>query len=93
MGKIHILKTWPEQWDAIDRGDKTFEARRDDRGFSVGDALVLRRFCPGEGVTMMGGAPVDQTVWVTHILRGGQFGIEPGHVVMSVRKHEATREP
>lgn len=44
---VHELKCWPSQFDAIERGDKTFEVRRnDDRDFAVGDVLVLRKWDP-----------------------------------------------
>lgn len=39
----HVLKTLAPHWYAVERGDKTFEVRRDDRGFQKGDMLVLRR--------------------------------------------------
>lgn len=38
---MHELKTLAEYYDAVDRGDKTFEIRIDDRGFAVGDVLYL----------------------------------------------------
>lgn len=38
----HSLKTTASCWDAIERGEKTFEVRRDDRGFQKGDVLLLR---------------------------------------------------
>lgn len=37
----HSLKTLPEFFEAILAGTKTFEARYDDRGFGVGDMLML----------------------------------------------------
>lgn len=43
MSQEHILKTWDVYWDAIERGEKLFEIRRDDRGFQKGDILILRR--------------------------------------------------
>ena len=86
MAQVHVLKTWPEHWDAVERGDKTFEVRQDDRGFAVGDALVLRRFCPATGYTLDDGKPRDLTVRVTHMLEGGAFGIAPTHVVMSIKR-------
>ncbi len=46
----HTLKTWPEYYDAIVRGDKTFEYRLNDRDFLVGDTLNLLRWDPQRGV-------------------------------------------
>lgn len=43
---VHELKVWPEFFDPLDRNEKTFEARRNDRGFKVGDILHLREFVP-----------------------------------------------
>lgn len=85
MAKIHLLKTWPEHWDAIERGEKTFEARVDDRGYGVGDVLVLRRHDPDQGdTTDEKGFPMDLSKRVTHMLYGGAWGIAPTHVVMSL---------
>lgn len=43
-----VLKTWPEPFEAIWRGDKRYEIRKDDRGFGVRDQLNLREFVPHE---------------------------------------------
>ncbi len=43
----HELKTWPVYFEAMRSGKKRFELRRDDRGFKVGDTLVLREWQPG----------------------------------------------
>lgn len=85
MSQIHTLKTWPEHWDAVECGEKTFEARKNDRGFAVGDILVLHRFDPETGYHFhWHGSPMLISKRVLHILHGGAFGIEPGHVVMSL---------
>lgn len=42
----HVLKTWPEFFRAIVDGKKTFEVRKNDRGFQTGDVLHLREFDP-----------------------------------------------
>ena len=46
MRRVHELKTWPEFYQAIVDGRKTFEVRKNDRGFAEGDTLYLREFDP-----------------------------------------------
>ena len=46
--KIHDLKTSEPYYSHIVDGYKTFEIRRDDRGFKVGDLLNLQRYVDGE---------------------------------------------
>ncbi len=45
---IHHLKTWPEYYADMDSGAKTFEVRKDDRGFMEGDLLILQEYLPHE---------------------------------------------
>lgn len=80
-GKQHDLKTWPEHWDAVYRGWKTFELRKDDRGgFEVGDTLALHEYWPGND-RYTGRVCFRR---VTHVLQGGQFGLEQGYVALSL---------
>lgn len=44
--RSHELKTWPDYYECLVDGTKTFEYRRDDRGFKVGDTLYLREWEP-----------------------------------------------
>jgi ASC-1-like (ASCH) protein len=44
MEKEHHLKTWPEYFEAIANGTKTFELRKNDRDFNAGDILVLEEY-------------------------------------------------
>ena len=39
----HQLRTFPTAWDAVQRGDKTFELRLNDRCFQKGDFVELIR--------------------------------------------------
>ncbi len=92
----HVLKCWPNAFDAIRGGRKRFEWRRDDRGFEVGDVLVLKRWDP----THLGGVFVDYNdesghntlrMTVTYILRG-MFDIPPGFCIMSI-EHPPANAP
>lgn len=84
----HELKTDPEMFAAIDRGDKNFEIRRDDRGFQVCDVLVLKE--TENSAEMNNGAPMKYTgrflcVVVTYILRGPAYGLAESFVIMSIQ--------
>jgi hypothetical protein len=41
---LHHLKCWVSYFGAILDGSKPFEVRLDDRGFEVGDELLLREY-------------------------------------------------
>lgn len=75
---IHELKTWPEPFQVIMDGLKTFEIRRDDRGFQVGDKLLLRECHPNSTHYTGREAQAD----VVYILRG--FELQPGAVAMQL---------
>lgn len=85
----HELKCWPEPFEAICNDTKTAEYRRDDRGFLVGDVLVLREWDPNMRSLADGqrgeytGLEIHKTV--THIARGPDWGIPKGFVVLSLR--------
>ena len=83
--QTHELKTDPQVFDDVVSGKKTFEIRKDDRGFEVGDLLILRK-TQHTGAEMANGAPLKYTgtvyVYVTYILRG--YGLEDGWVIMSI---------
>jgi hypothetical protein len=42
--KTHELKSWPDFFEPVFNGSKTFELRVDDRHFAVGDVLHLREW-------------------------------------------------
>lgn len=79
----HELKTWPEYFGPIANGYKTFEVRRDDRGFEVGDHLRLREWNDGWYTTR------EMTVEVTYILRDVDVeawqSIAPDYCVMAIK--------
>lgn len=46
MSKTHELKSWPEFFEPVSTGRKSFELRRNDRDFMPGDILVLQEWDP-----------------------------------------------
>ena len=93
----HILKTWPEPFEAIIEGKKTFEFRKDDREFEVGDTLVLKEWELDASIN----EPLDyfyftgreHRCFVTYLLRGPAFGIPVGYVIMSIDRYHSGRVP
>lgn len=77
----HVLKTVGGAWDAVERGEKRFEVRRNDRFFQSGDTVVLRRI--GDLGLPTPGAR-DLRFRIGWMLQGGQFGLEPGYCVFQL---------
>ncbi len=76
----HDLKTWPEFFDPLLKGEKRFELREeDDRVFHAGDTLRLREWSKATGYT---GREVRMDV--TYLISGPMFGLARGHVCLSV---------
>ena len=84
--RTYHLKVWPEYFEAIARGEKTFEARSTHNGarsFAAGDKLVLKEFKPDPTPGSHTGRVLPARV--TYVLNGPAFGIEKGHVIMSIK--------
>jgi Domain of unknown function (DUF3850) len=81
----HELKCWPAFFQAIRDGGKTFEVRRNDRGFQRGDVLRLREWHPQRVANNYTGN--DLWVEVTYVLSGHE-GIRDGFVVMGIQEYD-----
>lgn len=83
----HELKTWPPYFEAVLEGRKTFEIRRDDRGFGVGDTLLLKEWDPRGSFTDFGGRYTLREIRcrVVYIVHGGQFGLSEHTCVMAIK--------
>ena len=92
----HTLKLNDRYFDAVVNGTKTFEIRKDDRGFRVGDTLEMYRvndnglYVSNDGTyasnDRSGLKPIQ--VKVKYILTHDDFpaGIPEGYVVMSIER-------
>lgn len=84
---IHELKIFPEFFEAVISGKKTFEVRKADRPYAVGDMLALNEFDPN----IPGYTDNSCLVYVDYILSGDYC--KEGYVTMSIKpcsvfKHE-----
>ena len=75
----HCLKTWPAPYQAVIDGAKRHEVRVNDRGFAVGDRLVLAEYEPH--LERFTGRQV--TVAVLYMTESG-FGLPSNLCVMSI---------
>jgi len=78
LREIHQLKTLPPFFDHVLSGKKTFEVRKDDRGFHHDDILDLREWT---GAAYTGRRICKR---VCYLLSGDAFGVAKDHVVMGL---------
>lgn len=88
---IHKLKILPSHFSAVKDGRKKFEVRKNDRFYKEGDEVLLEEFVPQSywdpedpKSDEYSGEFLHRKI--TYILRGGQFGIEAGYVVLGLSK-------
>lgn len=69
----HVLKSWPEYFDAVKDGRKTFEVRQGmDRTYEMGDEITLLKWYPGH--SEIHHCLQTQNVRVVYVVRG-VFGL------------------
>lgn len=86
--QVHDLKCWPPCWEAIATGRKTCDLRKNDRGYRVGDLLILREWIPDnwlEDDTPGGFTGRVCQREITHVLLGSKFGLASGYVALSLQ--------
>lgn len=76
----HFLKTWLPFFARVRNGSKRYELRKDDRGYAVGDHLILLEFDPR--TETYSGRQLE--VLVTDVLRNAEFGLMPGYCILSI---------
>lgn len=95
--KTHNLKLNTEFCGAVLSGEKTFEVRKNDRGFQTGDLI---RFIPTDGTSYRSSDGTvrehakheisEHTYKITYILNG--WGIKNGYVVLGIKEYRQTEE-
>lgn len=57
---LHKIKTWPQFFDAVADGTKTFELRENDRGYQKGDEVILQEWDPELDEKRFGKSPAPK---------------------------------
>lgn len=70
---LHELKITPEHLQAITKGTKRFEIRRNDRGFQPHDLLYLREHDPVRGY--LGGECIVRVVFMSTFEQKPSFAV------------------
>lgn len=81
--KRHKLKIIEPYYSAVRSGEKTFEIRKNDRGFEVGDTLILSPYC-SEKKHYIAHKPtiLKKVVYITN------YNQKHGIVIMGIREPE-----
>jgi hypothetical protein len=84
--KIHKLKTLQPYYDEVLKGRKTFELRKDDRNFVVGDFLQL--FEGNEQVEDIQLRSNKNFIYfqICYKLDGGIYGLEKGFCILGITR-------
>ncbi|MGD2199878.1 ParB/RepB/Spo0J family partition protein [Lysinibacillus fusiformis] len=82
MPMTHELDSYPEQFDAIAKGLKTFMCGYNNQSFRVGDKLKINEFDPE--TILYTGRFVE--VRIIYLQEGGENDIPKDYVIMSIKK-------
>lgn len=94
--KVHELKIFPQYFEEVLNGNKTFELRKDDRGFEVGDILILKEFRQGlidhtqsEPIVIQEKGYTGRTIKkeISYIFKGGipGMGLRKGFSILALK--------
>lgn len=75
---VHELKILPRYFEAVLNKTKTWDLRKDDRGFQVGDLIRLHEF-DGEKYT---GRSMVKTI--AYKFNDTGYGLEEGYCILSI---------
>jgi len=82
---IHELKTWPLHWTAMFNGEKTFELRKNDRGFKKYDELLLKEYDPLKS-EYTGRILHRQIVYILRSTEARAWGLQDGYCILGLVK-------
>lgn len=78
MRNHHYLKTETEYYQAVERGEKKFELRKNDRGFKKYDMIYLQE--------VVEGVPTGRELQgkeIQYVLEGGMYGLSKEYCIIN----------
>lgn len=76
----HYLKCETEYYQAVEKGEKTFELRKNDRDYKVYDMIYLKEVVNGVETGRV--LPPKEIVYILH---GGKWGLEEGFCIIQMK--------
>lgn len=75
---VHEIKLAELYYEDVKSGKKTFELRKNDRGYKIGDALLMTEYA--------GGNPTGRTIYadIIYILEG-YTGLQEGYAILGIK--------
>ena len=83
---IHAVKEWPVHFNDVISGRKTFEVRKNDRNYAVGDLIALNEY-DTEKERYTGNSCL---CYIDYILNDNAYCKE-GYIIMSIKPCEVCR--
>lgn len=80
----HELKILEDFADAVNRGDKTFEIRENDRGFQKGDRIKFIVRTKNNYVTLTSHPLSNKIFEITYVING--WGLKNGFVAFGIKE-------
>lgn len=86
----HKLKILPQYFKAVQNGNKTFEIRKNDRDFKVGDTLLLQEyilpFTQPLGVKEGYYTGQEITKEISYFFEGKGYGLKEGYCILGLKQ-------
>mgnify|MGYP000122885120 FL=1 len=80
----HALKTWPEFYEQVEKGLKSFELRKNDRNYKLGDDLILQEYNPEK-------KEYTGKEWkgtISYVFDNEAFGLKKGFILLGIKEKE-----
>jgi hypothetical protein len=85
----HKLKCLDDFYQDVITGKKTFEVRKNDRDFAIGDTIDQQEITVGPnqftGLDEFSYTGETMKMEITYMLKGGRWGIEEGYCVLGIK--------